>query len=357
MTSIEFASNGGGGSTVAVYQWADQTSQYIMKFRTKFTASMSFGVYANTPNNSNSNAEWAASFNGGSIVAGTETIEGVNANEWVDIVVSADPSVQKYSIAAYKTDGTLIGSASDIDMANNDSVQKYFCFMGTYPFYLNSFKAYKPSISSISVNSAEDVVKVPETGEEAKTVDLSAALADEDGTKITGAVNWSLADEYANVELTSTGAQTAVLKVSPGASGEIEVVASKDGKQASTTDCPVGLYDTLLPEFPDELEEELPLSLDVAALELLPDVLFLLLVEEPELAAVLLPEVEEDFLPASAAAFLAASSAAFLFASSCAFFAASSAAAFLAASSAAFLAASSAAFFSSSSIFWISAFC
>ena len=231
--SIEFASNGGGGSTVAVYQWADQTSQYIMKFRTKFTASMSFGVYANTPNNSNSNAEWAASFNGGSIVAGTETIEGVNANEWVDIVVSADPSVQKYSIAAYKTDGTLIGSASDIDMANNDSVQKYFCFMGTYPFYLNSFKAYKPSISSISVNSAEDVVKVPETGEEAKTVDLSAALADEDGTKITGAVNWSLADEYANVELTSTGAQTAVLKVSPGASGEIEVVASKDGKQAS----------------------------------------------------------------------------------------------------------------------------
>ena len=89
--------------------------------------------------------------------------------------------------------------------------------------------------------------------------------------------------------------------------------------------------------------------MDVAALELLPDVLFLLLVEEPELAAVLLPEVEEDFLLASAA-FLAASSAAFLFASSCAFFAASSAAAFLAASSAAFLAASSAAFFSYSSI-------
>lgn len=233
--SIEFASNGGGGSTVAVYQWADQSSQYIMKFRAKFTAAMSFGVYENTPNNKDSKPEWTASFNGSAITAGTETISGVNKNEWVDIVVSADPGIQKYSVSAYKTDGTLIGAVSDIDMTNNESVQKYFCFNGTYPMYLNSFKAYKPTLSTISVGSASDTVKVPEEGEAAVSVDFSASLADVDGTKVTGAVTWSLAEEYANVELTSTGPQTASLTVNPGASGEIEVIASKDGKQNSKT--------------------------------------------------------------------------------------------------------------------------
>ena len=61
---------------------------------------------------------------------------------------------------------------------------------------------------------------------------IPAALADAEGVKVTGAVEWSLAEEYANVELTSTGAQTATLKVNEGASGEITVVATKDGKQA-----------------------------------------------------------------------------------------------------------------------------
>ena len=229
--SLEFASNGGGGSTVAVYQWTDQTSQYVIDFTAKFTNSMAFGVYFNTPNNTGNNPEWTASYGGGALTFGTESISGINANEWYRFVISADPSIQKASIAVYKGDAK-VGEIEDIDMTNNDSVQKYFCFSGTWPMYLNSFKAYKPVTATVTVGSDKDVVKVPETGEADSTVSLSAAVTSTEGIKMTGAVQWSLADEYANVELETTGAQTATLKISEGASGAVTVIASKDGKRA-----------------------------------------------------------------------------------------------------------------------------
>lgn len=233
--AIEFASNGGSGTTVAVYQWVDQSSQYVIDMTVKFTADMTFGVYYNTPNNSGNNPEWTASFGAGRFTIGSESISGVNANEWYRIVVSADASVQKVSMTVYSSTGTKLGEISDIDMTNNESVQKYFCFSGTWPMYLNSFKAYKPVLSSMTVASDKDTVKAPENGAGAVNVDLSAALTSKEGIKMTGNVVWSLAEDYANVELAATGAQTATLTINEGASGTITVVATKDGKTAEKT--------------------------------------------------------------------------------------------------------------------------
>lgn len=231
--SLEFASNGGGGSTVAVYQWSDQSDQYVIDFTAKFTNDTAFGVYFNTPNNSNSYPEWTASYSGGALKFGSDSIN-MSANEWYRFVVSADPSIQKASIAVYKGD-TKVGEIEDVDMTNNDQVQKYFCFSGTWPMYLNSFKAYKPVTGTVTVGSGSDVAKVPEAGEAESTVDLSAVVTSTEGVKMTGAVQWSLAEEYANIEIEPKGAQTATLKISAGAApGTVTVIASKDGKRAET---------------------------------------------------------------------------------------------------------------------------
>lgn len=231
--SLEFASNGGGGSTVGVYQWADQTDQYVIDFTAKFPAGMGFGVYANTPNNGNNSPEWTASVGSGALTAGTQTISGIDASAWNRYVVSADPSINKYTITVYGPDGEKIGETEEIDMTNPDASQVYFCFMGTWPMYLNSFEAYKPVVSSISIASDAEVIKVPDAETDpASTMDLTANLTSETGVKVTGEVNWSLSDEYAGVELVSTGTQTAQLKVSAGAAGTVTVVAAKDGKTA-----------------------------------------------------------------------------------------------------------------------------
>lgn len=235
--SIEFGINGGSGSAVPVYQWKDQSSQYVIKFRAKFSGEMGFGVYKITPNNSGNDPEWTASYSGGSLSAGAESISGLSNGEWYDIVISADPSksVQKYWVEVYSTDGTLIGKTAEVDMANDDKVQAYFAFQGTYPLNIQRFEAYTPIIKSIVVGSEADVLKVPETEDEVGKVDLSAIVNDVDGLKMTSDVTWSLADEYANVELETTGAQTATLKVSAGAAGEVTVMAAKDGKIAQKT--------------------------------------------------------------------------------------------------------------------------
>lgn len=233
--ALEFASNGGSGSTVAVYQWADQSSQYVIDFTAKFTSDMAFGVYYKTPNNGGNNPEWTASFGSGSMTLGSESVTGLSANEWYRVMVTADPSVQKVGLAVYDMSGELLGEIKDIDMTNDTSVQKYFCFHGTWPMYLNSFQAYKPSLSTITVGSDADTVKVPENGAAAATVALSAVLKDAGGLEMTGAVEWSLAEDYAGVELTATGSQTATLTISEGASGAITIVATKDGKQGEKT--------------------------------------------------------------------------------------------------------------------------
>ncbi|MGN1115774.1 MAG: hypothetical protein ACI4TH_04335, partial [Candidatus Ornithomonoglobus sp.] len=231
--SILFSTNGGSGSTVANYQWPAQTSQYIMKITAKVSDGTVFGVWSNTPNNTNAVSEYAFTCSSGALTAGTETISGVDAGKWYEFIVSVDPSVGTYTVAVNDAEGNRIGETAEVP--TNVAGVKYFCISGAFPVYLQSLYAYKPVLSKIALNSSTDVVKVPDAGEAASTVDLSAALADADGLKITGAVDWSLAEEYANVELTSTGAQTATLTVNEGASGAITVTATKDGKQAEKT--------------------------------------------------------------------------------------------------------------------------
>ncbi len=230
--SLEFASNGGGGSTVAVYQWIDQTSQYVIDFTAKFPANIAFGVYANTPNNADkAKPEWTASYASGTLTVGTQAIANISATEWYRYVISADPSVQKYTVAVYDEDGRKVGETAEVEMTNPADNQKYFCFSGSWPMYLQKFKAYRPTLQEMIITSSADTIKVPDEGETDVTVELSSILTGEDGIKITGAPTWSLAEEYANVELTSSG-QAATLTVKAGASGAVTVVATKDGIQA-----------------------------------------------------------------------------------------------------------------------------
>lgn len=229
--AIMFADNAGGGSTVATYQWPTQTNQYIIDFTTYVVDGVVFGAYSNTPNNSNAIAEWSFSCSSGTLTAGTETIQGINSNAWYRFVVSADPSVGTYTVTAYNDDGELIGKTADVSIPENTSGKSiaYMCISGKFPAYINSLYAYNPITAKVDIVSSADVVKVPESGEEASTLDLTANCETSDGLKVTGDVNWSLGEEYAGVSISQTGPQTAKLVVEDGASGEISVVAIKDG--------------------------------------------------------------------------------------------------------------------------------
>lgn len=234
--ALEFASNGGGGSTLSVYQWPAQQNQYIIDMTIMPADGSTYGIYTNTPNNSNAVAEWTFSCSGGTLNAGTESIPGVNAGEWTRVVVSADPSIGTYSVTAYDMEGKELGTIKDAAIPENSSGKSavYLCVSGTMPSYLNAISAYTPTAANVEVVSSADVVKVPEAGEDGyETLDFTANCTTEDGIKVTGAVNWSLANEYAGVELVPTGAQTAELRVSAGASGTVEVTAIRDGVSAS----------------------------------------------------------------------------------------------------------------------------
>ena len=94
---LQFASNGGGGSTVGVYQLAEQASQYIVDMKVRFTGgAMAFGHYGNTPNNATNNPNWTVSYGSGALTVGTQSIPGVNSEDWYRVIVSADESVGTY---------------------------------------------------------------------------------------------------------------------------------------------------------------------------------------------------------------------------------------------------------------------
>ncbi len=228
--ALKFASNGGNGSTLAVYPWTKQTGQYVADMTVNFTGAMTFGVYTKTPNIGGPGPEWEVAYNAGQLTFGEESISGINANEWYRIIVSADPSINKASLMVYGGAGELLGSIEDVDMGSSEA--KFFAFNGTFPMYLNSFEAYKPLVGSLTLNAPAETLKVPEAGEATATMELAASLLSTEGIKMTGAVTWMLAEDYPNVEIESTEAQKAVLKVSEGASGTVMVVAAKDGKQA-----------------------------------------------------------------------------------------------------------------------------
>lgn len=188
---LRFASNGGGGSTVGVYQLGDQSEQYIIDMKVRFTGgSMAFGHYYNTANNGDSNPSWTASYGSGALTVGTQSITGLNASDWYRVVISADESVGTYWAKVYTAGGELVGETDPESLntalqTNNKGAtvegglmayklsQKYFCFQGTYPVDLASFKIYYPTISSISVNSEMDTISVP-TGVEDEDSSLNS---------------------------------------------------------------------------------------------------------------------------------------------------------------------------------------
>ena len=48
---------------------------------------MSFGIYFDTPNNSDGNPEWSAAYGAGALTLGTQSITEINANEWYRFVI------------------------------------------------------------------------------------------------------------------------------------------------------------------------------------------------------------------------------------------------------------------------------
>lgn len=245
---LRFASNGGSGSTVGVYQLANQSTQYIVDMKVRFTGGdASLGHYEYTPNNGGSNSNWAVSYSGGALKVGTQTISGLNGTDWFRVIVSADESAQTYWVKVYNNNGDLVGEvdAESLNAANATSSkgdaldpatpawerdQVYFCLAGTFPIDVASFKIYYPTTASITIDGGDGVIQVPEAteaGTDTTTEDLTAVLTDTDGFNMTGTVIWSLDDEYTGVEIESTGTQTATLTVDESASaGTVTVVAS-----------------------------------------------------------------------------------------------------------------------------------
>ena len=231
---LQFASNGGGGSTVGVYQLAEQASQYIVDMKVRFTGgAMAFGHYGNTPNNATNNPNWTVSYGSGALTVGTQSIPGVNSEDWYRVIVSADESVGTYWVKVYNDAGTLVGETTAEAMSSTyTETQKYFCFQGTYPVDLASFKIYTPTASTMTVNTEAETIQVPETGANSATAELTAIVKDTDGYNISGAVTWSLADEYTGVSIASKDAQTATLTVTDeAAAGTVTVVATYGSKR------------------------------------------------------------------------------------------------------------------------------
>lgn len=172
---LRFASNGGGGSTVGVYQLADQPSQYIVDMTVRFTGgSMGFGHYKTTPNNTGTDPNWTASYASGSLTVGTGSIGGLSNDKWYRVVVSADESSNKLWAKVF--DGaTLVGEVDDQELAaTSKATQNYFCFMGTWPVDLASFRIYSPTIGTIDLNATADTISVP-TGDETPIRNLDSA--------------------------------------------------------------------------------------------------------------------------------------------------------------------------------------
>ena len=164
---LQFASNGGSGSTVGVYQLPEQSSQYIVDMKVRFAGgAMGFGHYKTTPNNTGSDPNWTASYASGSLTVGTGSIDGLSNDKWYRVVVSADESSNKLWAKVF--DGaTLVGEVDDQELAaTSTATQNYFCFMGTWPVDLASFRIYKPSAATVTVTGA-DSISVPGYDEKA----------------------------------------------------------------------------------------------------------------------------------------------------------------------------------------------
>ncbi len=101
----------------------------------------------------------------------------------------------------------------------------------------------------MTVNTLEQKLsRFPETGANSATAELTAIVKDTDGYNISGAVTWSLADEYTGVSIASKDAQTATLTVTDeAAAGTVTVAATYGSKRVekkflSTTGNAIAFY-------------------------------------------------------------------------------------------------------------------
>ncbi len=251
---LEIDSHSGSGSTVAGVTIGKPTSQVIFTFDAKMKSGSTF-VFANYTSNNPANEKYRSafdvSFDGSKINSGhtsgktksavytanEATIPNVEADKWYKFVISYDITIQEYYVKVYSEDGkTLIGSMP-LQTTNEDAAPTIFSVGGGFPTAIKNFKVYKPTVASLDIDSSTTTVKVPEANEAASTLDLSATMKTDDGLDVTGNVEWSFENgEVAGATLQSIGSQRAQLTVtSTAASGDIVVVASKDGKRATKT--------------------------------------------------------------------------------------------------------------------------
>ncbi|MCI5605556.1 MAG: hypothetical protein MR413_07925, partial [Clostridia bacterium] len=237
--AIKITNTGGpwgpaGNSTLGVYAFPAQTAQYVLETVIMFEGDGArLGVWDKTPNNAKPSAEWSVSYSGGAINVGDAKISGVDAKTWYKLVITSDPTNDIYSVYVYDMEGNLVGTPVE-GAQGADITPKFLCVDGGFPVYINSLKAYTPSVDSVQITSDTDVVRVPENDTDVEQVSLSANCKTADGIKLTGAVDWSLAQEYQGVTL-EKGVQTAVLKVQKGAAGTVQVNATMGGKSATKT--------------------------------------------------------------------------------------------------------------------------
>lgn len=251
---IEISNVGGpgaaGNSTVAGNTIGLPSQQIIFEFDAKMVAGSSF-VFANNTSNNASGKEtnvyrsgFEVSFDGSKINSGTTvgngtavytagdgSVEGISAGTWYKLIVSYDITIQEYYVKVYdETGSTLIGEIQP-QKSPDGAAPTILSVGGAFPTDIKNMKVYKPTVSSIQINSAASAIKVPENEGETETLNLSAEMGTSNGLAATGLVNWSFADgEVAGVSIQSTGAQTALVTVSSSASsGEVRVIASKDG--------------------------------------------------------------------------------------------------------------------------------
>lgn len=233
---MDFASNGGGGTTVAVLRVDENTSQFITDMKIKFASDMKIGWYYTTPNNpDDANPTYEISYAGGAFNCGIDTISGISTDTWYRMVISVDRGIKSYSVWVYDDNDALMGSMENLTIPEKayENSPRYFCLSGSFPISMKDMIMYTPIMESMTVNSDIDVAKVPENANDTTVVELSANCLSNNGILITGEVVWSLEDEYENVELEVTGPQTASLKIRQGAEGTVKVNAVKEGKSAS----------------------------------------------------------------------------------------------------------------------------
>ena len=156
---LRFSTGGGSGSTVGVYQLANQASQYIVDMKVR--GAITFGHYFNTPNNNSNDPSWTAVLSGDTLTVGAQTINGLNTTDWFRVVISADESAGTCWAKAYKDDGTLLGEISDeplLSTATNN--QKYFAFSVGGNIDIASFRIYYPQVGSMQINTEGNTEQV-----------------------------------------------------------------------------------------------------------------------------------------------------------------------------------------------------